>query len=256
MARNLISILVAALILVIVPRSGLGHPDDYSPFTRKPRQFPLKHLVVLNRGERDSFVTFGLTKGGVAIPLLKLAEGARQTTADLNELYVYDQTGKPTKRLVFPNDCFLSIADAYVGDLNRDSKNDFVVTIKTAATGLGDHEYDVLFALSSKSGYKVSALKSWDVVAKDFVDIEKNGHSQFILVSLIYPNYELGIKHSYWAYDLLEAHGTGLRPANYLDRKFPIWVLYTNNPNHKGSLPVSRLVARKLLESRLNGARG
>ena len=255
MTRNRISILLAGLILLVIPRTALGDLDDYSPFTRKPKQFPLKHMAVVERGEPSSFVIFGLRNRGVAVPLLKLAEGAGRSTAALNELYVYDQTDKPTNKLAFPNDCFLSLADAYLGDLNRDAKNDFVVTIKTVATGLGDHEYYVLFVLSSRNGYQVSVLKSWDVDANDFVDIKKSGHCQFILVSLIYPNDKLGIKHSYWAYDLLEAYGAVLHPANYLDRRFPVWVWYTNKPNHKGSLPVGRFRARELLESRLKGSR-
>jgi len=229
--------------------------EDYSPFTRTPKQFPLKHLAVIQRGELSSFVIFGWTKRDVTIPFLKLAEGPGRSTSDLNELYVYDQAGKPTNKVAFPNDCSLSIADAYLGDLNRDSINDFVVTIKTSATGLGAHENYVLFVLSSTRGYLVSVLKSWDVDAKDFVDIKKSGHCQFILASLIYPDDKLGIKHSYRAYDLLEVHGTVLRPVNYLDRKFPTWVWYTNKPNHRGSLPVARSVARKLLESRLDSAR-
>ncbi len=129
--------------------------------------------------------------------------------------------------------------------------DDFVVIVKTSATGLGDHEYYVLFALSSKKGFQLTVLKSFDVDAEDFIDVKANRHCQFILTSLVYPNEKMGIKHSYWTYDLLEARGAQLRSANYLDHRFPSWVFYTNKPNHRVSLPVSKAKAEEMLRERL-----
>jgi hypothetical protein len=237
-------LILAALLLLTLPSRALPYLDDYSPFTkRKPKLFPLSELNVLE--EKDGFVTLGTVRNGRGVSFLKLSEESK----DNNEIFIYDASGSLLKRDGFPNDCFLRSALAYIADMNGDSVNDFAVIIKTAATGLGEYEYYVLFALSSGNGYEVSVLKSWDVDRKDFIDVKRDGHCQFIYTSLIYPDEKRGIKHTYWAYNLLEADGARLRPANNLSPMFPKWVWYTKKPNHKRSRLVTRLMASEWLNS-------
>ncbi len=234
------SFVLALIILFTAPISTWAYLDEYSPFIiGKPKPFPLRKLDVIEKG--DAFAVMGVIHNRVNVPFIKLFESKE---GDASLLSVFDSSGNLVRDSVKMSDSPFW-RDAYMADLNRDGKNDFIIEIGSTATGLGTYEDFIVFALSSGKSYEVTTVHNWDSdsVLQDLVDVKKNGHCQFIHTSFAYIEDEMGRVHSHWVYNLLEIKGTKLALANYLHPTFPKWVWYTVKPNHKRSPFISRVEA-------------
>lgn len=233
------SLILVFIMLLSAPMSGSAYLEDYSPFIKsKPKPFPLKTLDVIEKG--DDVLLMGVVHNGKSTPFLKLF-GSEVGGSYFYLLSIFDASGNLVKDSVKVADSPF-VHGAYAADLNGDGGDDFIVEIGSVATGLGDYKNFIVFALSSGRDYEVTTVENWDSdsVLRDFVDVKRNGHCQFIHTSLVYIEDEKGKSHSHWVYNLLEVRGTKLVLANYLHPTFPKWVWYTIKPNHKNSPFISR----------------
>jgi hypothetical protein len=130
----------------------------------------------------------------------------------------------------------------YSGFINEDKRPDYVVV--TGGTGmgiLGWHQI-IVFILSEKGSYRVVPIESWKAdPSTDLVDLKGDGRCEFIQTSFIeWVEDKHGRGHNYWAHNLLRFEGAQCVPANQLDSRFPCWVRYTSEPNHRDARQVPK----------------
>ena len=243
--KTLSSYLLLVAFFIGMPVPIKAYPEDYSPFPHsKPNPFPLAKLELLERN--NDFELRGLTLDGVPTPLLRLSHSQEDDFVAL--VSVLDNSGDvllaPTavSEYGFWN-------DAFTADLNGDSKPDYIVIVGLGGVGLGTYKDDVVFVLSTDSGYRTTTVHSWYSGEEDFVDLRRNGRCQYIHTAFTYREDPRGRTRSYWVYNILEISGPELRPANHRHPIFPKWIWYTYRPNHKGSLLVSRREALNWFDS-------
>ncbi|GEM_PF-2615218 len=238
--KNKIFIFLTLILLFTTPITTLAYLEDYSPFTNwKPKSFPLKELKV-NQEDAYDFVVLS-DKG---IPRLKIFF-CKECKDFLMLLTIYDERGNILKDSMKLIDAPY-VLSAYAADLNGDRKKDFVVSMRTVASGLGVFKTPLVFVLSSKDTYEVKTITDWvdidiqEPLRNHFISLKKNGRAQFIHTSLAFIENKRGNTHSYWIYNILEFRGTDVVFANHLHPVFPKCVWYTIKPNHKRSPIMNR----------------
>jgi hypothetical protein len=240
--RSTPSLILTLLIVLAATINTPAYLEDYSPFIKsKPKLFSLKKLDITENTDNTSF---SIVRNGRNTTLLKLF-ACDSCESSVFLLSIYDASGKLVKDSARVSDSLTS-PDAYMADLNGDGKQDYVIQIRTVASGLGIYKDFIMIAISSGNSYEVETVDNWDSdsVLKDFVDLKKNGHWQFIHTSFTYTEDKRGnSRHSHWVYNILELRGTKLVLVNHLYPMYPKWVWYTNRPNHRASPFVNRAAA-------------
>lgn len=137
------------------------------------------------------------------------------------------------------------VKDAVCADLNRDGKPDFVVTLWHHGNGLGAEFYSRLTVLSSSTGYRFWVLPTMTPSKEDFISY---GESEPIV--MVTTDFEQTGGHAYYAYSLWTFKDGVIEPADYVDPRFPKWVLRTYKDNHKPSALVTAEQKQSLLQKR------
>lgn len=122
--------------------------------------------------------------------------------------------------------------EVYGADLNGDGVADYAVYNDSGGCGLAGQLKYVTLLLSSPTGYGCVRVMSYDAKPADFVNIS----SQTYLVHTSFISGEEGKDgrhHNYWVYNLLKISGKTLVLDNTPDRRFPKWVMYSFDPNHR-----------------------
>ena len=124
--------------------------------------------------------------------------------------------------------------DAYLADLNRDNKDDFIIRVWTGGCGLAIHNCDIAFILSGERGYKCTRVRTIAPGLEDFVDLKGDGNCQFIHTA--FENVSKcndGTHHNFWVYNILSFEEDQVKVNNNLQSKFPKIIWFTYKPNHK-----------------------
>jgi hypothetical protein len=225
--------------------SALGYPPDYGPFApgEKPPPFSLLSCPLLAADGPDVVVgrhamTYG--DGATAGPRL------RATAADFFsgiEVEVLDAQGRslagPDYVSDFPPH---SRPDAaFCADINGDGLLDFVLPLASRGNSLGALFHDLVIVLSSgPSHYRIWVVPTAAPGAEDFLRLPADISCVIVKSSFRSDDQKPESKrHSYWIYNLVAVRNDELVVANRLDRRFPKWVWYTDQPNHKPTASLS-----------------
>ncbi|MDR0352538.1 MAG: hypothetical protein LBI02_04020 [Opitutaceae bacterium] len=149
--------------------------------------------------------------------------------------------GNPTLRLTFPDGrawtCLIEeknallphLVDVFSAYLNEDDQPDMLVLFETTACGLAAERSDILFILSTKSGYRALLTETWNFDIGTIIDWKNNREAQWIQTLMWYADSSDRKTHLFWIHRLLAFRGDKLCP---LDEFTPRWRMYTFKPNH------------------------
>jgi hypothetical protein len=134
------------------------------------------------------------------------------------------------------SDGALSIPGVYHADLNRDGRQDFVVSMYMDSVSRLGGVCRVAFALSDKDRYRITVLTTKWADPNDFLTVGSEKRPVFLHSWLVYGEEGRdGKAHNYWVYHLFEFKGAEVVPADHLLTGFPKWIWFTKKPNHKAS---------------------
>ena len=253
--RHVISLFLAIMAVLSLGNVAYGYLEKYGPFEdgKKPKLFPLKEVVSIDSKSED------IKKGSIDIN----REETFYSPSKKKDVILHfttefgDKNGEEVDRVSFSVenkngvqvfktqeiDPPLLDEDVYCADLNQDGKPDFIVFIETTCNGWAGVTR-TLIILSSGNTYK-----AWecgvDPGENTFIDIFGNGRCQFLWAkSPVYGGCgKDGKEHNYCVYNLYEFTKDGeMKLANHIDKMFPIWIMLTNEPNHK---PTSQLTSNQ-----------
>lgn len=137
-------------------------------------------------------------------------------------------------------------------DINGDQQLDFVATLSQHGNGLGADAHDYVLFLSSSTGFRIWQVPTMGPGPEDLIQLVTSPTP--LLVSTTWAHTraiteEEGKQHSYWVYNLITFNGAELVLANHLDPRFPKWVWYTLQENHKPARSLSEQQKKKILDA-------
>lgn len=133
---------------------------------------------------------------------------------------------KPTKVGGHPS----NIGNVMWAYLNKDSRKDFIITLKGGDGYLSGGRQRAIFLLSHKGGYSVQPLGVYTLGQEDFYDYSTDDKCEYLHQSLVSDG-----KQVYWAYHILQFIDDDIVIKNQLSRYFPKWIKLTAKPNSKAS---------------------
>jgi len=227
--RSLFFALVA-LWLVISARAVSG----YGPFAPTERV----RSVVLNEYPRSStdnkdVDSFVIAMCGCSRATLSLKRGVADTSLQLGLPNGVTQTWD-LESSVSPY-----ISQVYSACLNEDDHPDFLVTFSNTGCGLAAERTDILFLLSTQSGYRALLTQSWNFETGTLVDLKNNGQVAWVQTLRIEADAVDNKWHTFWVHRLLAFQQDQLEAV---DSFAPRWRIYTFQPNHAetGLLPMTK----------------
>jgi hypothetical protein len=116
---------------------------------------------------------------------------------------------------------------AWNTDLNQDGKADVIFKLNWAGNGIAFDSNITVFALSSKAGYRLSAINT--ITFDPGALVVWRGQPVVLHTSLVSAfSSRMGRWHSFWVYHPLTVRGTRLSAMDA-----PFWVHYTFKNNHR-----------------------
>ncbi len=251
--RKIAALVMGAVLLAVPAGRAWSSPSDHGPFDqgKAPPTFHIYPCAVVAAREvgpeEDSsldvaFARPGGRPGSVRVRLS--SDGAEGPVF----MTVEDGEGARVAKPERIADFCARILPPFWADLNADGKEDFVIFVMALTGGAGgkrpgDTEEpharlfvgaDVSFALSSKDGYRITALRpTMQPGAGDFVDLG-DGRCRFVHTTLVYVGGERagdGGPHGYRVHNLLEFKGDRVA-VSAADARFPKWVRHAWKPGH------------------------
>lgn len=113
----------------------------------------------------------------------------------------------------------------YTADLNRDGREDYVLELPWGGNGLAAEGSVVVFMLSNKTGYYVTALDTLLFDPNAVVRLG-GGNPSVIHTTLVYANGPDGRGHNFWVNTFFRVQGDTLVKG----ARAPIWVQYAFKP--------------------------
>jgi hypothetical protein len=221
--RSLLVMLLVALWLVYSARAVSG----YGPFAPTERI----RSVVLNEYPRSStdakdVDSFVVAMYGSSRAILSLKRGVADASIQLGlpngETQTWDLVSS-----VSPY-----ISQVYSACLNEDVHPDFLVTFSNTGCGLAAERTDILFLLSTKSGYRALLTESWNFATGTLVDLKGNHQVAWVQTLRIEADTGDNRSHTFWVHRLLAFQQDRL---DAVDSFAPRWRRYTFQPNHAES---------------------
>ncbi len=263
--RNTATLVMGAVLLTVIAARAWASPSDHGLFEqgKAPRTFHIYPCTVVAAREagpeEDSSidVTFARPGGRPGSARVRLVGNGAGGPVFMT---VEDEQGA---RVAGPEriaDVCALILPAFWADLNADGREDFVIFVMAPlgalSSGAGRRRpgeakephapareeadrrpfvgADVAFALSSKDGYRITALRpTMEPGAGDFVDLG-DGNCRFVHTTLVYVGGERsgdGGPRGYRVHNLLEFKGDRVA-VSAADARFPKWVRYAWKPGH------------------------
>lgn len=128
-------------------------------------------------------------------------------------------------------------------DLNGDGIDDFILNLSAHGNGLSAELGGTLYLLSTTNGYLYLALANVVKSVSNYVHFGTIQQSVLILQRLVQDKNGLhsirakdGKLHTFFVFDLLQFNAGARQGANLksnLDKRFPFWTLFTNQPSHE-----------------------
>lgn len=128
-------------------------------------------------------------------------------------------------------------------DLNGDGKDDFILNLSAHGNGLSAELGGTLYLLSTTNGYLYLALADVVKSISHYVHFGNSQQAVLVLQRLVKDKNGLnsirakdGKLHTFFVFDLLQFDARARRGASLnsnLDKRFPFWTLFTNQPNQK-----------------------
>jgi hypothetical protein len=131
----------------------------------------------------------------------------------------------------------------YSACLNEDDKPDFIVLFGSSGCGLAADHGNVLFILSTESGYRALLAETWNFDYGNIVDLKNNGESQWVQTFITEAKSSDGKWHHFWIHRLLAFRKDRLCPV---DEFIPRWRMYTFKPNHTETPLLTKAQKEKL----------
>jgi hypothetical protein len=234
------------LILLFV-ETCWAFPVNYGPFEdfEKPDTFPIYDCVLVDEksGLEDSgFVYARGSESPVRIHLkvkgedalsIKMTEGPDRILLPKTSI-----AGSP----FFPFDVFYS-------DLNNDGTDDYIILTWSDGGGLASFTGYFSVILSASDSYKVIHITTMSPNKSCFIRLGDDNKCRFIHTVFVYGEAgKDGRCHNYWVYNLFEFTGDDLILSNKKSPRFPKWVMYTYNPNHRSTGQLSETQKERLLK--------
>ena len=213
-----ICLIVLATFLIFC-RSALAYRDDYPPYSFKEGAY----------SQIQSKLLTGNTKGE-----FRSDDGEKITVslkwANEDSHFLLKKDGKVLMKAKDQAEFFPE--SVYQVNLDKNGFNDFIVFSGVPyGSGLGSHFGCVDIFLKSKRGkYRHVHYKSFDGGIEDFVDMNKDGRPEIILMSF----YEAK-KGNYFCYSIYEIKKWKLINADSKYKGFPKFIRYTNKKNDKNA---------------------
>ena len=113
----------------------------------------------------------------------------------------------------------------YAADLNRDGREDYVLELPWGGNGLAAEGSVVVFVISNKTGYRVTALDTLLFDPNAVVRLG-GGNPSVIHTTLVYANGPDGRGHNFWVNTFFRVQGDTLVQS----ARAPIWVQYAFKP--------------------------
>ena len=221
---------LAATVLgcVAVTSQLAGFPRDHGPFEvgQSPPRFPIKMCPLLtsegaNRLDGQEVMIYGDRAMPGRVLWTRLSEDN-----DMN-IEVTDDAQHKFARATFNDGYSDRATTAWCGDLNADRVVDFILPVWSGGNALGGEFAELAVVLSSGATYRVWVVPTFDPDPEDLLALPSSRDAVIVTASLRTE------AHSYWVYNLISIRKDELVLANGLDRRFPKWVWFTTQPNHK-----------------------
>ena len=239
--------LILAAALAVSPLATVSaSPPRHAPFEKgaEPAPFALARLLV---EEDEHAVVFADPTGRVSDRLVLLKDD-RQVEGTIE---VVSADGSLRWRsepfTIGPNG-----ANASLADFDADGTPDYVVGMPTGGCGIHASSLWLHFIHARPDGsYEMTSTTSMFVRNQDYVDVNGDGHMEFIRTSLVDGSTETcrdGKRHNYWVHQLLTFENGRLVDGAHLDRRFPMWIWYTYRENHQPTTMITAEQKRRLWE--------
>jgi hypothetical protein len=233
---------LSVLALVAFVSSAKAIPG-FGPFApvEKVRGIILNEYPKSTRNEEETD-SFAIAMSGSSRAILRLKRNSAGETLQLTL-----PSGRSQIWSIGP-DLWPHLARVYSACLNEDDLPDFLVTFSSTACGLAAERSDILFILSTKSGYRALVTETWNFDIETFVDFQNRGHVEWVQTFLT-ESKSLDQKwHTYWVHRLLVFRDDGLYPV---DDFVPRWRMFTFQPNHSDTALLTKDVKDALLKEQI-----
>ncbi len=113
----------------------------------------------------------------------------------------------------------------YAADLNRDGREDYVLELPWGGNGLASEGSVVIFALSSKTGYRITAMNT--LLFDAYAVVKMGGKFPNVINTALVS--ALGTdqrQHSFWVHHFFNIQGDAVVEST----RAAVWVQYTNTP--------------------------
>jgi hypothetical protein len=234
--RAPIQILILQFLMFIFGQAHLA--NDYGPFGlgAEPKIFPITELA--HRLEDSN--SFGRTENSP--PLIQFLRGEEESSWSI---VICNKDGKSITKPVKVSSMMIPNC-AYVGDLNRDGKPDYIIQVFSGGNGIPPS--DLVFAISEKTRYVITVFRAYDYSRSSFVDLRHNGQFQYIQTIFVFVSNikgKDGKSHNYWVHNIYSLSGASFELNNSMQSGFPKWILFTDKSNHK---PTNQLTEEQKIE--------
>lgn len=137
----------------------------------------------------------------------------------------------------------------YSSDFNSDGKPDFCLYIGGSGCGLAALHSDVIFLISTPSGYRQTTFEPYDF-SPETMFLKVRGRPLILHTSFVEGETgKDGKSHNYWVFNLIQFNKDGSWEfANSQLSGFPAWILYTFKENHKATDQLTDEQKRSLWE--------
>jgi hypothetical protein len=223
-------ILTTALLVMTTASPALAIWADFSPFEEPAyvRRFPVTATEVREiASEPGSPAREARVAGGKEAVLRFVREnhGACRVTLSSDDGFSAVISGS------WP--CGVQVAEC---ELNGDGRVDYVIVTHSGGCGLAGQITTVTFVLSSLQGYAARSVLSFDADVADLVDLNGDGRPEFVHGMFVPGGMGAdGRSHNYWVYDLIGFCGIEIVSANSADSRFPKWIMYAFQENHRAT---------------------
>jgi len=234
-----------------------AYPESHGPFEKgeEPKRFPVRKCAVLERQEPEEegalpTRVFGI-KDDPAAPRVRV-EPIKSRFSGACRLTVLDAKGE-RRAGPFVLETGYGVSRVLHADLNADKREDFAAVAGSSGCGLAAGRYRLVFILSDSAGYRITTVESMCVRAEDFIDLG-DGRARFVQTSFVSGTDEVardGKRHNYWVHSLLAFELARVVVDNEADARFPKWIWYTNEPNHKATSLLTGEQKRRLWARRI-----
>lgn len=226
---------------------ALGYTPEYAPFDEQSRPEPFTMQRVEPVPTLDASTLFFPGRSHqLRISVLDDPDSGSSVIASIANADGEDVAAPVT---VFEGGGMLPV-EAFVGDLNRDGREDFAAYIPSGGNGLGAVHSRAAVALSSPRGHHFSIFETWFADANDFISTGDRGAAIMRMLFVEGEPGKDGRTHNYWAFVLHPVEGDRVVTGRVLPG-YPKWVMYTIRANHRETDQLTDEQKQRLLANRL-----